>query len=333
MDPLSAIGLAGNLITFVEFAFKVVGTGSEIASSARGATDRTEEDEKVYRTLNDFASKLKPKPNDLSPTENRPQGGPTRTKTIQAHATALEELAIDCGFKSFGAALKTALGAKKREELEKRLTRFQTLIGLHFFPLLLSLNFETRSDRQDNIPEAHKSTFKWVFSDDEPVIALQDERSAEGSAHFRSWLRSGDGTFWILGKPGAGKSTLMKFITSHKKTVRELRRWSGPKGLVIAKHYFWSIGTAMQKSLKGLLQELLYDILCNCPELIPQVFPDRWQEVKPGRLPPTGKWSTETLLEGLTTLVQYPDIRFKFCAFIDGLDEFAGDHVVCQADR
>lgn len=160
MDPLSAIGLAGNLITFVEFAFKVVGTGSEIASSARGATDRTEEDEKVYRTLNDIASKLKPKPNDLSPTENRPQGGPTRTKTIQAHATALEELATDCGsvcnqllealdnlrvrksapyhsFKSFGAALKTALGAKKREELEKRLTRFQTLIGLHFFPLLL----------------------------------------------------------------------------------------------------------------------------------------------------------------------------------------------------
>lgn len=90
--------------------------------------------------------------------------------------------------------------------------------------VLRSLNFETRSDRQDNIPEAHKSTFKWVFSDDEPVIALQDERSAEGSAHFRSWLRSGDGTFWILGKPGAGKSTLMKFITSHKKTVRELRR-------------------------------------------------------------------------------------------------------------
>lgn len=197
--------------------------------------------------------------------------------------------------------------------------------------VLRSLNFETRSDRQDNIPEAHKSTFKWVFSDDEPVIALQDERSAEGSAHFRSWLRSGDGTFWILGKPGAGKSTLMKFITSHKKTVRELRRWSGPKGLVIAKHYFWSIGTAMQKSLKGLLQELLYDILCNCPELIPQVFPDRWQEVKPGRLPPTGKWSTETLLEGLTTLVQYPDIRFKFCAFIDGLDEFAGDQYdLCQ---
>lgn len=35
---------------------------------------------------------------------------------------------------------------------------------------------------------------------------------------FVAWLEEGDGLYWIAGKAGSGKSTLMKYIASHPST-------------------------------------------------------------------------------------------------------------------
>jgi hypothetical protein len=74
------------------------------------------------------------------------------------------------------------------------------------------------------------------------------------------WLKSGDGAFWITGKAGSGKSTIMKFIADHPETVRLAAEFASPKRAFIAAHYFWSPGMPMQRSIQGLLQSLLYDI-------------------------------------------------------------------------
>ena len=197
--------------------------------------------------------------------------------------------------------------------------------------LLRSLNFTSRSYRHENIPAAHRSTFEWIFPRHQSYTAQSGQDPSEAHSEFNTWLKFGNGTFWVFGKAGAGKSTLMKFIASHDQTRKALEEWAGSKEVVIAAHYFWGTGTAIQKSLKGLLQELLYDILCCCPGLGPNIFPDRWANTKPTRLPSDIQWSTHELHEGLRSLAHHPAMPVKCCFFIDGLDEYDGDHFeLCQ---
>lgn len=44
----------------------------------------------------------------------------------------------------------------------------------------------------------------------------------------------------------------------------------------IATFFFWNSGMNMQKSIQGLLRCLLFQILGECPDLIPFAFPTRW---------------------------------------------------------
>lgn len=197
--------------------------------------------------------------------------------------------------------------------------------------LLESLNFASRPYRHENIPVAHASTFEWIFPDHGSHMVQNNQESLEERSRFVTWLKSGSGTFWVFGKAGAGKSTLMKFIASHHKTRIALKEWAGPKKVVMATHYFWSTGTAMQKSLRGLLQELLFNILCCCPELAPDIFPDRWRRTKPTASLSDQYWSADELHEGLRLLARHHSMPVKCCFFIDGLDEFDGDHYnLCQ---
>lgn len=44
---------------------------------------------------------------------------------------------------------------------------------------------------------------------------------------FLHWLSFGNGIFHISGKLGSGKSTLMKFLCEHERTIAELQKWAG----------------------------------------------------------------------------------------------------------
>jgi len=142
-----------------------------------------------------------------------------------------------------------------------------------------------------------------------------------------TWLENGEGIFWVSGKPGAGKSTLMKYIADHDKTREALARWSAPKPVVLVSHYFWCAGTNMQRSHYGLLRTLLFEILCQFPDLV-----ETWL---PGRLETTTtslqSWSIDELTHALVCITSEVDLPPKLCIFIDGLDEFDGDHSkLCQ---
>ncbi|KAF4970997.1 hypothetical protein FSARC_2100 [Fusarium sarcochroum] len=76
---------------------------------------------------------------------------------------------------------------------------------------------------------------------------------------FEHWLVSDQQTYWVSGKPGSGKSTLMKFLSSNPRTLESLGRWH--EGTIILSHSFWKPGSVMQRSFKGLLCSLLYQLL------------------------------------------------------------------------
>ncbi|KAJ4016174.1 hypothetical protein NW752_003295 [Fusarium irregulare] len=87
---------------------------------------------------------------------------------------------------------------------------------------------------------------------------------------FVSWLQSDEKLFYISGKPGCGKSTLVKFITHHHRT-RELIQERNPDAMII-RYYFWKIGSHEENSIKGLWCSLLYQRLERQSSLIQDVL-------------------------------------------------------------
>ncbi|KAF2815302.1 uncharacterized protein BDZ99DRAFT_356608, partial [Mytilinidion resinicola] len=161
--------------------------------------------------------------------------------------------------------------------------------------------------------------FRWM-------IDLPKDPERDSDHRFPEWLKGGDGIFWVSGKPGSGKSTLMKFLADHETTRAMLEEWSSGVKLVIATHYFWSAGTPMQKSHEGLFQTLVYEIFRVCPMLIPEVCPVRWAQTHPGKNEEHTHWTNSELLSTLNALSNHPNLPVRYCFFIDGIDEFDGDH-------
>ncbi|KAI3325791.1 hypothetical protein HD806DRAFT_521287 [Xylariaceae sp. AK1471] len=186
--------------------------------------------------------------------------------------------------------------------------------------ILDTLSFDSRTIRHQAIPEAHPGTFKWALATDG-----LDEEDRQDAMKLLHWLQHGEGIFWITGRPGSGKSTFMKHIADSPDTHAALRQWSKPFEPVISSHYFWIFGTPMQKSKEGLLRTLLYEIFCQYPALLKAVCPDRWESDFSSSAA-SKPWST-TELRHVLDLVTSPKIAIKTCFFIDGLDEYSGDHL------
>ena len=191
--------------------------------------------------------------------------------------------------------------------------------------ILSSLDFHKRRVRHDYIPAAHEETFEWIFEGSSSTGNAANDR-------FAKWLSSGgNGVFWITGKPGSGKSTLMKLIADRLNRVGgPLAAWAEPKRLVVASHYFWSAGTPIQRSQEGLLRTLLFDMLVQAPELLPKLCEKRWAEAMEPRAAQR-PWTLAELSGLLRALVSLDSLPVKFCVLVDGLDEFDGEKdAICR---
>lgn len=79
----------------------------------------------------------------------------------------------------------------------------------------------------------------------------------------------------------------------------------------------------MQKCYEGLLRSILHGILSKAPELISQACPLRWDDEQQTR---RQDWTTTELSNVLARVAGFKNLPHYFCLFIDGLDEYAGDH-------
>lgn len=148
---------------------------------------------------------------------------------------------------------------------------------------------------------------------------------------FLNWLRSENGIFYCSGKAGSGKSTLMKFLALERRTREELSFWSRTqeKTLILSHFFFWSSGTPLQRSLEGLYRGIIWDILRQCPNLIPVVFPAVWSCIAVREPPSTYQpFTIDELESAMDRLFQDEAVTssHRICLFIDGLDEYEGDY-------
>ncbi|KAK0613711.1 hypothetical protein B0T14DRAFT_461687 [Immersiella caudata] len=120
-----------------------------------------------------------------------------------------------------------------------------------------ALRASQRDLREDQIEKNYEGTFSWVYDDD--------------TTGFRQWLLGGRGIYWIRGKPGSGKSTLMKYIYHNERTAQLLHEW-GPPGSRAEQmqlgFFFHHRGSEVQRSFSGLLRSIITQIFEQKPQLL-----------------------------------------------------------------
>ncbi|KAJ5082839.1 Pfs NACHT and ankyrin domain protein [Penicillium argentinense] len=116
--------------------------------------------------------------------------------------------------------------------------------------LLKSLGFEQIDSRKLTIKAAHAKTCRWLLS----------------HPSYEEWLNPAKliqhhGFLWISGKPGAGKSTIMKFA------YLNLKRKPHYTNAVTASFFFNARGESLEKTISGMYRSLLLQLLEGYPDL------------------------------------------------------------------
>src|SRR5271156_3844022 len=140
---------------------------------------------------------------------------------------------------------------------------------------------------------------------------------------YTEWLCHNQGLLWIKGKPGAGKSTLMKYALQALKEQESLI----PNKLATISFFFHGRGAEIQRTPLGLFRSLLYQLLERFPGLLSDIVQTFDRNCK--NIGPAGeKWTwrqqdlREFLETGLPKILEQSAIRI----LVDALDECgAGD--------
>ncbi|RYN83646.1 hypothetical protein AA0117_g1679 [Alternaria alternata] len=183
--------------------------------------------------------------------------------------------------------------------------------------ILRWLDFRQRSWRFEEVEGAHRTTFDWIFREPQANTPWDDF-----SAHLSGAKVSLP--YFINGKAGSGKSTLIKYVISHPHARARLQEWAGQHKLLSPRFFFWNVGTKLQKSHTGMLRTLLLSVLTQYHDLIPAVFPTLCANGIPiTDDEPPSYVELKSAFERLKTRSAF---FLRMCIFIDGIDEFEGDH-------
>lgn len=196
--------------------------------------------------------------------------------------------------------------------------------------ILSSLSFTEMSARERAIDQPCDDTFNWIFN--EHVAEREHYHRHEICNLMSRWLEYEHGMFFIVGKAGSGKSTLMRFLAGHKQTSTLLQTWAGRNHCVlkVCAHYFWCSGSQLQSSQEGLWRSILHAIAESDRNLASAMFADRaYDDAQPLARLRSQPWVRNDLISALKLLVAQLEVqKVALCLFIDGLDEFQGDEIM-----
>ncbi|KAI0179413.1 hypothetical protein GGR52DRAFT_305072 [Hypoxylon sp. FL1284] len=212
--------------------------------------------------------------------------------------------ASDLGLGSHHVSLDLAdsLDASRGNQLSRKTWDMKHLIS--------SLSFDDQTHRMNTIDENFEHTFEWIFDTEKTPMT--------------KWLKEGKNLFWIHGKPGSGKSTLMKFVSISRRTSELLQNFSSRSKQVSAAFFFHDRGSILEKSFEGLLRSLLCQILKAVGTDLAQLFSPLLQ--LRSQLPPkqAESWIINDLKDYLHLLLQQTRLDLDLFLLLDALDEYDG---------
>ena len=170
--------------------------------------------------------------------------------------------------------------------------------------LLDSLRFEQMDSRQMSVKIAHSKTCKWLLKKSDYLEWLDIAK-----------LPDHHGFLWMKGKPGTGKSTLMKYVlTSSRRSLKDH---------TVVSFFFNARGSDLEKSTIGMYRSLLLQLLERLPQLqsvFESVGLTSWNYTS------NYMWTIEALKGLFQQAVRSLSYNAVAC-FIDALDECGEDQI------
>lgn len=162
--------------------------------------------------------------------------------------------------------------------------------------LLASLSFPQQNYRFATIEPAHRQTCQWFLATREYT-------------RWRDWeLREAHhGIFWLKGKPGAGKSTIIKYALDHANATH-----TGERNISF---FFNARGERLEKCTEGMYRSLLSQVARSVPSLAQSVH----TETAKGYA--TTGWPLELLRSLFREAALSLASNARLNCYIDALDE------------
>ncbi|KIX97512.1 uncharacterized protein Z520_06964 [Fonsecaea multimorphosa CBS 102226] len=202
--------------------------------------------------------------------------------------------------------------------------------------LLDALAFPEMNERRNTIEGRvvdFGETYSWIF---DPAGEGKARSHGKKPHMFVKWLRTGQEVFWISGKPGSGKSSLMDYIYQNLQPrghgFAHLEAWANRRPVRLLSFWFFRPATSvLLKSLEGFWRSLCFQILDIDQDIaakiranVDRAAPNSLRAclVKAGSH--AQSWTNIELRSWLRYLLDHS--AFNYCILVDGLDEVPNDH-------
>ncbi|KAK4947888.1 hypothetical protein LTR10_013396 [Elasticomyces elasticus] len=223
-------------------------------------------------------------------------------------------------------------------ELAKYLRRVQNMPHEDIWMYMeLHHSFEADSDDMDWLITIVRKEEKrgWRVRKPEQYVARNHGFRRQGYANkmrrtwdiFSTWLKSKDppkSIYWISGKVGSGKSTLMRYLDSNIDQNEHMEPWAAGLCVLKARYFFWNPAeSSLQKSFVGLLRSLLCQLLEQSVEFTDSCEPrEKWKHAQIDDKPL--EWTRVELQETMKKFLDSTYRSSRILLIIDGLDEAEG---------
>ncbi|KAK2875583.1 hypothetical protein FQN49_001588 [Arthroderma sp. PD_2] len=169
-----------------------------------------------------------------------------------------------------------------------------------------SLIFDGMDYRRHDIKIAVDKTCSWLIN----------------HTQYKEWRSKQNGMLCLMGNPGTGKSTLMKYVSDY-----------APKGGFFStkvqhlSFFFHARGHELQKSLSGLCRSLLCQLFRQYPDLLKDNARS-YQGKRTTLKPENYEWGDQELQSLLLDSLRSVLMKYHFILMVDALDECDNDQKV-----
>ncbi|RDW58861.1 hypothetical protein BP6252_13337 [Coleophoma cylindrospora] len=170
-----------------------------------------------------------------------------------------------------------------------------------------SLWFSEMNERQQQVEEVPSESYSWIFDDE----------------NYRNWKDDGYGLLAIRGKPGTGKSTLLKKIYSSFKK-------DNTKVITLA-FFFHRRGVLLQKNQTGMFRTLLYQLFTQAPFVASEfgtIYEERCRHQ--GKAGQDWHWKVDELKGIFDSALLNAAKNRRIRIFVDALDEAQAEITAAQ---